>query len=98
MNNINIEIQQLMDLKIHDIVKVRDGMQVIRVPGGWIYYAQTDINTTPSETFVQEPIEINYDKEYLKTRNKEEILKFLTAIFFSLTLFLLGLLTKNIWN
>lgn len=67
--NTPITIEEMLELKIHDTVKIENGVQAVRVPGGWIYYLQTAVDTTPSETFVPEPVQLDYAGSYLKTRH-----------------------------
>lgn len=84
-----MEIKEMLDLKIHDTVKIENGVQAVRVPGGWIYYLQTDVSTTPAETFVPEPYSLNYDKKYLDDHGHSKsvaTLSFLIGVFLTMVI------------
>jgi len=78
MKNKTINLTDLMDMKIHDVIKVQHGVQAVRVPGGWIYYSQTTVDSNLVQTFVPEPIQIDYSDRILKQYKKgiEDIVKY----------------------
>lgn len=90
-----MNVQDMLNLKIHDVIKIENGVLATRVPGGWIYYLQTDINTTPAETFVPEPYSLNYDKQYLQSTEHSKmvtVLSFLVGTF--ITFVVIGIISS----
>lgn len=73
MEHNKLEISQLADMKIHDIVKIQDGAQALRVPGGWIYYAQTGVGSELAQTFVPEPLRYGYDRRIPEGRIVDKV-------------------------
>lgn len=89
MDQQNIQIENLLDLKIHNVIKVQNGVQSIRVPGGWIYYSQTTVNSNLVQTFVPEPFQLNYSDRILKEKRVDLISKVIDLLF----LIILGVVT-----
>ncbi len=61
-----VSLKELLDLRISDVVRIQDGVQALRVPGGWIYYSQATADSNLVQTFVQEPFRVDYDRRILE--------------------------------
>lgn len=57
--------EELRELEMHDMVMVRPGTHVLRVPGGWIYMRNTEME------FVRDPAELNHIVEQIKHKLPE---------------------------